>query len=61
MSYLAYLAGGALAVATNTWWLGVIGGMGTRFVMGTGKAKRERLASLRELIHSNEQVLNRLR
>ena len=60
-SYLAYLAGGALAVATNTWWLGVLGGMGTRLVIGAGKAKRERLASLMTLIRANDQTLARLR
>lgn len=60
-SYLAYLAGGALAVATNTWWLGVLGGMGTRFAMGSGEAKRERLAALRDVVRSNDRVLRRLR
>lgn len=60
-SYLAYLAGGALAVATNTWWLGMVGGMGSRIVMGRGRAKRERFASLKALIRTNEQVLARLR
>ena len=60
-SYLAYLAGGALAVATHTWWLGVLGGMGTRMVMGTGRAKRENLQSLRELVDANDRVLGRLR
>jgi hypothetical protein len=60
-SYLAYLAGGALAVATNTWWLGVLGGIGARFIIGTGKAKRERLASLQTLIRANDLTLARLR
>jgi hypothetical protein len=60
-SYLAYLAGGALAVATNTWWLGVLGGMGTRLIIGSGRAKRERLASLQTLIRANDQTLARLR
>ncbi|PIQ13771.1 MAG: hypothetical protein CO125_11440 [Hydrogenophilales bacterium CG_4_9_14_3_um_filter_59_35] len=60
-TYLAYLAGGALAVATNTWWLGVLGGMGTRFIIESGKAKRERLASLQILIRANNQTLARIR
>jgi hypothetical protein len=59
-SYLCYLVGGSLAVATNTWWLGVIGGMGTRFVMGSGKKKIERLQQLKSLRKGNQVVLHRL-
>jgi hypothetical protein len=59
-SYLAYLAGGALAVATNTWWIGVIGGVGTRMVIGSGRRKRERKAQLDELIGANDKILRRL-
>lgn len=60
-TYLAYLAGGALAVATGTWWLGVLGGMGTRIIIGSGKAKRGRLATLQALIRANDQTLARLK
>ncbi len=60
-SYLAYLAGGALAVATHTWWIGVIGGMGSRFLMGSGSAKLRRFEALKELVKSNDKVLRRLR
>lgn len=60
-SYLSYLAGGALAVATHAWWLGVIGGMGSRFLVGAGREKRKQLASLNQLIRANDQVLARLR
>ena len=59
-SYLAYLAGGGLAVVTNTWWIGVLGGMGSRMILGTGRRKRERLAELKQLVHSNQGVLRRL-
>lgn len=59
-SYLAYLAGGSLAVLSNTWWIGVIGGVGSRLILGTGRAKRERITQLRELASSNEVVLQRL-
>jgi hypothetical protein len=58
--YLAYLAGGALAVATNTWWLGVLGRVGTRLVMGSGQAKRTHLNSLKQIVATNERVLKRL-
>lgn len=59
-SYLAYLAGGSLAVLTNTWWIGVIGGMGSRLLLGNGRAKRERLSQLKVLAINNEVVLQRL-
>jgi hypothetical protein len=59
-SYLAYIAGGSLAVATNTWWIGVLGGMGSRLVLGAGRKKRERLTQLKRLVHSNEVVLQQV-
>ncbi len=59
-SYLAYLAGGSLAVATNTWWIGVIGGMGSRFILGEGQQKRDRLSQVKQLVRSNQIVINRL-
>lgn len=59
-SYLAYLAGGTIAVATQTWWIGVIGGMGSRMLLGAGRRKRNRLSHLTQLVKSNEQVLGRL-
>ena len=60
-SYIAYLAGGAVAIATGTWWLGMIGGLGSRLLLGRGHTKRERLKSLGNLVEGNERVLERLR
>jgi len=59
-SYLAYLAGGSLAVATNTWWIGVIGGMGSRLVLGAGRQKWDRLGQVKHLVRSNQMVIDRL-
>lgn len=59
-SYLAYLAGGSLAVATNTWWIGVLGGMGSRLILGAGRQKLERLTQLEQLVKNNQVVLQRL-
>lgn len=59
-SYLAYLAGGSLAMVTNTWWIGVLGGMGSRLILGAGRQKRERLTQLKQLANSNSVVLRRL-
>lgn len=59
-SYLAYLAGGAVAVVTQTWWIGLISGVGTRFVIGSGRRKWDQKARLDLLIADNQRVLARL-
>lgn len=60
-SYIAYLGGGAIAVATGVWWLGVIGGVGSRIMLGRGHDKRERLAALKDLVKTNERLLREMR
>lgn len=59
-SYLAYLAGGGLAVATGTGWIGAVGSVGSRLLLGSGRAKNDKLAQLHALTRSNAVVLNRL-
>ena len=59
-SYAAYLAGGAVAVATNTWWVGLIATVSSRFLLGIGRKKRERLDELKKFIAINEKVLKRM-
>ena len=59
-SYLAYLVGGSLAVATNTWWIGLLGGMGSRYILGDGHQKLEQRKQLKQFIHNNEVILQRL-
>lgn len=59
-SYVGYLVGSSLAVATQTWWMGVLGAMGSRLVLGTGRRKRDRLSQLKLVVEQNENVLMRL-
>lgn len=59
-SYLAYLAGGAFAVASNTWWIGVIAGMGSRVILETGRKKRERADELDQLLEASRSANRRL-
>jgi len=59
-SYVAYLAGGGLAVATGLWWVGVLGGIGSRVALGSGRAKNERVEKLKTLVRSNEVILARM-
>jgi hypothetical protein len=56
-SWLAYLAGGTLAVATQTWWLAIAGSVGARLVLDKGKFNRAELARLDEQIETNQRVL----
>lgn len=60
-SYLSYLAGGALSVATGTWWIGVLGGMGSRLLLGAGHLKYEQSSRLQQTIKNNESVLKSLK
>jgi hypothetical protein len=60
-SYLAYLAGNALTVLTNTWWLGLVGGMGSRVLLDMGRQKDARLSHLQHLVENNAKILARLR
>lgn len=56
-AYLCYLVGGTLAVATNTWWIGVVCGAASRFLLGSGRQKWDKLKELNKLIKTNEKVL----
>jgi len=59
-SYATYLAGGAVAVATHTWWLGLIATVGSRVLLGIGRNRWERLYELKNFVSNNEQVLRRM-
>lgn len=56
--YFAFLIGGALAVATQAWWVGVLGAMGTRVFIGIGNQNQSRLSRLKELVWENALVLD---
>jgi hypothetical protein len=59
-SWLAYLAGGAVAVATQTWWLSIVGSMGGRIVFDSGRAKLSELDRMDGLITENRLVLDQM-
>ena len=56
-SWMAYLAGGVVAVATQTWWLSIVGSVGGRFFLASGRAKFSKLEQLDSLIRVNDDVL----
>ena len=59
-SWLAYLAGGVVAVATQTWWLSILGSIGSRVFLAAGRAKFSRLDQLDDLIRQNRSVLTEM-
>ena len=59
-SCVSYLAGGAVAVVSHTWWLGLIAAVGSRTLLGMGRNKRERLRDLKDFVANNERVLRRI-
>ena len=59
-AYLAYLAGGAVAVASGTVWLGLLGAVGSKLLFVSGRKKTERLHQLNDLIRQNKRAQKRL-
>ena len=60
-SYLSYLVGGATAAVTQTWWLGVMAGVGSRLLAGRGRQRRELNQELQRLSAMNDKIINGLR
>ena len=56
-TYLTYLFGGVVALITQTWWLGIIAGIGSRWLAGQGRKKREIHHELKTLIARNKRIL----
>jgi hypothetical protein len=59
-NYVAYLVGGGAAVLTQTWWMAIPAGVGTRVLMGSGARMAKHLQALRELREANDRVLQRM-
>ncbi|MBW2973689.1 hypothetical protein KY346_04815 [Candidatus Woesearchaeota archaeon] len=58
-SFIAYTAGGIIAGITQTWWLGLLTAVGTRYIAGKGKARRLEYKRLSNIIHSNQMAIMR--
>jgi hypothetical protein len=54
-SYLTYLLGGTAAVLAQNWWLGILAGMGSRWLAGRGRRQRELYRHLEEMVRLNER------
>lgn len=60
-TYLSYLIGGGIAAITNTWWLGVIGSVGSRLLSEGGDRKFEVYEKLKDVEENNQVVIERLK
>lgn len=59
-SYLTYLIGGGVAAMTQTWWLGLLAGIGSRYLASRGRNQREVYQRLKQVTVTNEVILKRL-
>jgi hypothetical protein len=59
-AYLCYLLGGTLAAVTNTWWLGMVGTVVSRYTIAEGKRRRAIFDKARAVARANDKILGRL-
>lgn len=60
-AYLTYLIGGGVMAITQAWWLGLIAGVGSRYLAGQGSKRREMCEELEDVVAMNDEVLRKLR
>ena len=58
-AYLSFLVGGALGAVSNTWWLGVIGTVASRYLTDEGKRRRAIFDKMKEIAKANDRILER--
>lgn len=60
-SYIAYIAGGAAAVVTNTWLIGLLASIGTKVFCKYGQGNILKVKSLKDTIETNKKILQRMK
>lgn len=60
-SYIAYIAGGAAAVVTNTWLIGLLASIGTKVFCKYGQSNVMKMKSLKDTIETNKKILQRMK
>lgn len=60
-TYLSYLIGGGIASVTNTWWLGVLGSVSSRYISDEGLKKIKLVESLNNAYKQNQAIINRIK
>lgn len=56
-SYISYIAGGAIALISNCWWIGLIASMGTKVFCKYGISNYNKAKSLDKTIKLNDKIL----
>ena len=59
-AYLSFLLGGTLAAVTNTWWLGVVGTVASRFLADDGARRRAIFDKLSSVAKKNDEIIGKL-
>lgn len=57
-SYVACLIGGGVVATTQLWWLGLLAGVGSRYMAERGRVKREVYDRLKKTIEMNQAIIN---
>lgn len=60
-AYLAYLIGGGVAALTNTWWLGVLASVSSRYLSEAGIRNAKLQEQLTKTYEANRRIIKRLR
>ncbi len=60
-SYLCYLVGSGIAATTQLWWLGLMAGVGSRYLASQGQRQRDKYYELQQIMVTNENLLSSMR
>lgn len=60
-AYLSYLIGGGIAAVTNTWWLGVLASVASRYMSDEGLKKSKMIERLEETYKTNQGIIERIK
>jgi len=60
-AYFCYVIGGGIAAVTNTWWLGVLGSVSSRFISDGALKKVNLIETLERTSETNQIILDRLK
>jgi hypothetical protein len=60
-AYVSYIVGTGVGAITNTWWLGVVGSVGSRWLADRGSIKQKVYAQLKKTEKANQKIIDDLK
>lgn len=60
-AYLGYIIGGGVAVATSTWWIGVLGSVSSRYLSDEVMRKAKLIEAIEKTKETNQAIIDRIR